>query len=209
VVRVSAPSPEIVVLRITSFNDDTLRQIAGGLAAQWGKKRFKGLVLDLRRNPGGLLDVAIGVSSLFLPPKSLIAQTDGRSPESKVNYFADPKYYARGTDPFATIPPEIRTLPLVVLVDEGTASGAEIVAAALRDHRRARIVGHKTFGRTSIATVMPLGGDRAVRFTTAYWFPPSHEMLDKVGITPDRIVEAFDFQREFDEAILELRLQLQ
>ncbi|MDM0032053.1 S41 family peptidase [Variovorax sp. J22P271] len=208
-VRLSMVSPEIAVLRVSGFRDNTLQQIARELNTQWRTQPFKGLVLDLRRNTGGLLDVAVGTASLFLPAKSRVMETQGRRTESNAVYFADPAYYARGTDPFAAVPPEIRALPLVVLVDEGTASGAEIVTAALRDHKRARIVGRKTFGRTSIQTVTPLGPDRAVRYTSAYWFPPSQEKLEKIGITPDRIVEAVDFQKEITEATSELRAKLQ
>lgn len=208
-VRLSMVSPEIAVLRVSGFRDNTLQQIARELSTQWRKQPFKGLLLDLRRNTGGLLDVAVGTASLFLPASTRVMETQGRRTESNAIYFADPAYYARGSDPFATVPPEIRTLPLVVLVDEGTASGAEIVAAALRDHKRARIVGRKTFGRTSIQTVTPLGPDRAVRYTSAYWFPPSQEKLEKVGITPDRIVEVVDFQKEITEAAAELRAKLQ
>ncbi|PIF76198.1 carboxyl-terminal processing protease [Variovorax sp. 54] len=210
IVRVSTAAPGIAVLRITAFKDNTLDQVARELEAQWRRQPFKGVVLDLRRNPGGRLDTAVGVAALFLPARrTVVVKTQGRRLESNSVYLSDPPYYARNTDPFAAVPPEIRTLPLVVLVDEGTASGAEIVTAALRDHRRARIVGRKTFGRTSIQTVTPLGPERAVRYTSAYWFPPSGETLDKIGITPDRLVEAVDFQRELDEAVAELRTKLQ
>ncbi len=207
-VHFSAPTPDIVVLRVTAFKSDTLMQIAGGLTARWGRQPYKGIVLDLRRNTGGLLDASIGMASLFLPPKSLVAEVKGRSPEASTIYYAEPEYYTKGVDPFATVPPEIRSLPLVVLVDEGTASGAEIVVAALRDHHRASVVGRKTFGRTSIQTYRTLGTDRAVKLTTAYWYPPSHEKLDKIGILPDRIVAMPDSQGELDAAIVELRKRL-
>lgn len=208
-VRMSMISPDIAVLRVSGFRDNTLQQMARELNVQWSKQPFKGLLLDLRRNTGGLFNVAVGAASLFLPARSRVVETQGRRTESNAVYFSDPAYYARGADPFASVPPEIRSLPLVVLVDEGTASGAEIVTAALRDHKRARIVGRKTFGRTSIQTVTPLGPDRAVRYTSAYWFPPSQEKLEKVGITPDRIVEVVDFQQEMTEAAAELRAKLQ
>ncbi|WP_341888998.1 S41 family peptidase [Variovorax sp. YR752] len=210
IVRVSTAAPGIAVLRITAFKDNTLDQVARELETQWRRQPFKGVVLDLRRNPGGRLDTAVGVAALFLPARrTVVVKTQGRRLESNSVYLSDPPYYARNADPFAAVPPEIRTLPLVVLVDEGTASGAEIVTAALRDHRRARIVGRKTFGRTSIQTVTPLGPERAVRYTSAYWFPPSGETLEKIGITPHRLVEAVDFQRELDEAVAELRTKLQ
>lgn len=210
VVRLSMASPDIAVLRIAEFRENTLNLAARELDAQWRKRPFKGLVLDLRRNPGGLFDVAVGVSSLFLPARSKVVETQGQRTESNAVYFAEPAYYTRGgADPFAGIAREVRELPMVVLVDEGTASGAEIATAALRDHKRARIVGRRTFGRTSIQTVTPLGVDRAVRFTSAYWFPASNEKLEKTGITPDRVVEAVDFQREIEEAVAELRARLQ
>jgi len=209
IVRVSAIAPDVAVLRVTAFRADTLSQIAGGLVAQWGRKRFKGVVLDLRRNPGGLFDVSIGLASLFLPAKSLVVDVRSRTPETSKVYFAQPEYYTKGADPLAVVPQDIRDLPMVVLVDEGTASGAEIVAAALRDHKRARIVGRKTFGRTSIQTYRPFGADHGIKFTTAYWYPPSQEKLDKIGVLPDRIVETPDFQQEMDVAVSELRRGMQ
>lgn len=208
-VRVSAIAPDVAVLRVTAFRADTLSQIADGLVAQWGRQRFKGVVLDLRRNPGGLMDVSIGLASLFLPAKSLVADVRERTPQTSKVYFAQPEYYTKGADPLAVVPQHVRDLPLVVLVDEGTASGAEIVAAALRDHKRARIVGRKTFGRTSIQTYRPFGTDYGIKFTTAYWYPPSLEKLDKVGVLPDRIVERPDFPHEMEVAVSELRRGMQ
>lgn len=209
IVRVSAITPDVAVLRVTAFRADTLGQIAGGLVAQWDRQRFKGVVLDLRRNPGGLFDVSIGLASLFLPAKSLVVDVRDRTPGTSKVYFAQPEYYTKGLDPLAVVPQDVRDLPLVVLVDEGTASGAEIVVAALRDHKRARIVGRKTFGRSSIQTYRPFGADHGIKFTTAYWYPPSQEKLDKVGVVPDRIVETPDFPHEMEVAVGELRRGMQ
>jgi carboxyl-terminal processing protease len=203
-VRLSMLSSEIATLRVSAFRDTTLGQMADELNTQWRRRPFKGLVLDLRRNTGGLFNTAVGVASLFLPANTKVVETQGRRAESNQIYFSDPAYYGRGSDPFAAVPSEIKALPLVVLVDEGTASGAEIVAAALRDHQRARVVGRKTFGRTSIQTVTRLGTDRAVRYTSAYWYPPSLEKIERIGITPDRILRSGDSQQELFDAAAEL-----
>ena len=209
-VRLSMVAPDIVSIKPSSFLSETLPSMANQLSDQWRKKPYKAIVLDLRRNTGGLLETSIGLAAFFLPPQSAIASTEGREPFTNVKYVADASFYSRatGTDPFADVPVPIRQLPLVVLVDEGTANGAEIVVAALRDNKRARIVGRKTFGRTDIQMIQPLSNGVAIKFTAAYWYPPSHEALDRVGIVPDRLTPTIDSQREMDAAVAEARAMI-
>ncbi|GAB7549692.1 S41 family peptidase [Cupriavidus sp. 8B] len=208
-VRLSMATPDIASVKLTSFLSETLPSMANQVSDQWRKKPYKAIVLDLRRNTGGLLETSVGLAAFFLPPQSSIASTEGREPITNVKYVADPSSYSRGTDPFADVPAPIRQLPLVVLVDEGTANGAEIVVAALRDNKRARIVGRKTFGRTDIQMIQPLSNGVAIKFTAAYWYPPSHEALDRVGIVPDRLTPTVDPRREMDAAVAEARAMIQ
>ncbi|MEF9388156.1 S41 family peptidase [Ralstonia solanacearum species complex bacterium KE056] len=207
-VRVSMATADVAVLKVTSFMSDTLASVASQLTQQWRKHPFKALVLDLRRNAGGHLNIAVGLSSLFLAPQSLVAQTEGRMSGVNVTYLAEPKSYGRSSDVFSDVPQEIRQLPLVVLVDEGTSAGAELVVAALRDHKRARIVGRKTFGNTGIRAVQSINQSGVLTFTVANWYPPSHEQIDKIGITPDRVILAVDPQQEMDGALTEVRAAL-
>ena len=136
---------------------------------------LKGLVLDLRNNPGGLLNAAVDVSDAFIT-KGMIVYTDGRIPDSKQEFNANPRDLLEGA-------------PLVVLVNGGSASASEIVAGALQDHHRAVILGTKTFGKGSVQTVMPLTDKTAVKMTTARYFTPSGRSIQAEGIVPDIIVE--------------------
>ena len=136
---------------------------------------LNGLVLDLRNNPGGLLNAAVDVSDAFIT-KGMIVYTDGRIPDSKQEFTAKPRDVLKGA-------------PLVVLVNGGSASASEIVAGALQDHHRAVIVGTKTFGKGSVQTVMPLTDSTAVKMTTARYFTPSGRSIQAEGIVPDIIVE--------------------
>ena len=137
---------------------------------------LKGLVLDLRNNPGGLLDAAIEVSDAFIT-KGLIVYTEGRIKDSSQKFNAKPDDYLKGA-------------PLVVLVNGGSASASEIVAGALQDHKRAIILGTKTFGKGSVQTVMPLTNDTAVKMTTARYFTPSGRSIQAEGIVPDIKLDA-------------------
>ena len=205
--HLTRPQPDVAVLRVPRFGESTLAEVSKLLVREWQTKPFKGMVLDLRRSSGGLLETGIGLSALFLPPGSLVAKLSGRLPEANIVFRAEPSHYLRhrGNDPLATVPQALRALPLVVLVDEGTAAGAEIVVAALRDHQRAVTVGRKTFGRASIQTQTRLPEGGAVKFTTAFWEPPSGERIHHIGIVPDRVVERSTEQHELDAAIAALR----
>ncbi len=168
-----------VVLRITTFNDQTYPNLADGIAKQveelGGIDNVNGFVLDLRNNPGGLLSQAIRVSDAFLE-KGEIVLTRGRDPQDGDRYNASPDDLAEGK-------------PIVVLINGGSASASEIVAGALQDHRRAVVVGTRSFGKGSVQTVMPLGGDGAMRLTTARYYTPSGRSIQALGVSPDIIVE--------------------
>jgi carboxyl-terminal processing protease len=132
---------------------------------------LKGLVLDLRNNPGGVLEAAVAVSDTFLD-SGLIVSAKGRTAESKFEMSATP-----GDD--------LEGAPIVVLVNGGSASAAEIVAGALKDNRRATLMGRTTFGKGSVQTVMPLSGDRAIKLTTSLYYTPSGASINHRGIAPD------------------------
>jgi carboxyl-terminal processing protease len=161
-------------LRLSSFNEKATDEMKAAIDDLRAKNpHLKGLVLDLRNNPGGLLDQAVGVSDLFLNGGEVVSQR-GRDPHDIERYNAKPG-------------PKLGDLPVVVLVNSGTASAAEIVAGALQDRRRAEIVGLTSFGKGSVQTVIPLRGglDGAVKLTTARYYTPSGRSIQKTGIVPD------------------------
>ena len=168
-----------VVIRVTTFNDNTFDNIRDGLDKELqtagGLENINGVVMDLRNNPGGLLSQAIRVSDAFLD-KGEIVSTRGRDPEEGDRYNATPGDLINGK-------------AIVVLINGGSASASEIVAAALKDHRRAIIVGTKSFGKGSVQTVMPLREQSAMRLTTARYYSPSGRSIQNLGVTPDIIVE--------------------
>ncbi len=162
------------VVRIASFNEKTTDETEQAIAELRAKNpRLKGIVLDLRNNPGGLLDQAVGVSDLFLENGEIVSQR-GRDPRDVERYNARPGDVTGG-------------LPVVVLINSGTASAAEIVAGALQDRKRAEVVGTTSFGKGSVQTVIPLRGgiDGALKLTTARYYTPSGRSIQKTGITPD------------------------
>ena len=168
-----------VVLRITTFNDQTTPNLEAGLKEEiekaGGMDNINGIVLDLRNNPGGLLTQAIKVSDEFLETGEIVS-TRGRNPEDGERFNATPGDMAGGK-------------PMVVLINGGSASASEIVAGALQDHRRAIVVGTKSFGKGSVQTVMPLRGDGAMRLTTARYYTPSGRSIQALGVSPDIVVE--------------------
>jgi carboxyl-terminal processing protease len=170
---------ETVVLRITTFNDQTFPDLTTGLAEQiaaaGGIDNVNGIVLDLRNNPGGLLNQAVYVADAFLDAGEIVS-TRGRDPGQGDRYNATPGDLGEG-------------LPIVVLINGGSASASEIVAGALQDHRRAIVVGTQSFGKGSVQTVMPLQGDGAMRLTTSRYYTPSGRSIQSLGISPDIIVE--------------------
>jgi len=171
----SAMKGDIGYLRINQFSEqttDSAREALQKFTTEQGDK-MKGLVLDLRNNPGGLLDQSISVAGLFLDKGDEVVSTKGRHPE-------DNESYATETDPIVK-----KDLPIVVLINSGSASAAEIVAGAIQDHKRAVLIGTQSFGKGSVQTVMPVPGYGAIRLTTAYYFTPSGRSIQATGIKPN------------------------
>ncbi len=178
-----------VVMRVSTFNEQTYPNLVDGLNKAveelGGLDNVDGFVLDLRNNPGGLLTQAIKVSDAFLEAGEIVS-TRGRNPEDGERYNATPGDLAQGK-------------PIVVLINGGSASASEIVAGALQDHRRAIVVGTKSFGKGSVQTVMPLRNNGAMRLTTARYYTPSGRSIQALGISPDIVVEQPP-RRSVDEA---------
>ena len=170
---------DAIVLRVTTFNDQTYPNLEEGLnksiAELGGIDNVSGIVLDLRNNPGGLLTQAIKVSDAFLE-KGEIVSTRGRNPQDGERFNATGGDLAQGK-------------PMVVLINGGSASASEIVAGALQDHRRAVVVGTKSFGKGSVQTLVPLRGDGAMRLTTARYYTPSGRSIQALGVSPDIVVK--------------------
>jgi carboxyl-terminal processing protease len=163
-------------VRISHFSERTPHDVERSIAAlnKEGQGTLRGLVLDLRNNPGGVLEAAVGVSDLFLE-EGLIVSAVGRAHDAKFAMQAEPGDMMKGA-------------PIVVLVNAGSASASEIVAGALRDHQRATLVGQKTYGKGSVQTVMPLSNGQALKLTTSRYFTPSGASIHKTGIIPDRTI---------------------
>ena len=152
-------------------------------------------MLDLRNDPGGLLHSAVGVSAAFLQPRALVVSTDGRNDDSKRRFVAAPEDYlrGRGEDVLQKLPPQIKSVPMIVLVNGASASASEIVAGALQDHKRAAVIGTQTFGKGSVQTIIPLRlegeGPAAIKLTTARYYTPNGRSIQAKGIAPDFLVE--------------------
>ena len=187
-VRAKMLEPGYAWLRVSQFQDRTVDDFVRKLEELYKQDpNLKGLVLDLRNDPGGLLDAAVAISAAFLPENVVVVSTNGQIPESKATFKASPEYYARrgGSDPLKRLPAAVKTVPLVVLVNEGSASASEIVAGALQDHKRATIMGAQTFGKGSVQTVRPLSADTALKITTARYYTPSGKAIQAKGVVPD------------------------
>ena len=186
-VRARMVEPGYGWLRVSQFQDRTVHDFARRVRELYQEDpQLKGLVLDLRNDPGGLLDGAVAISAAFLPAGVTVVTTDGQLSDAKAVYKADPAYYVRrGQDPLRDLPETLKTVPLVVLVNEGSASASEIVAGALQDHRRATIMGSQTFGKGSVQTVRQLSPETALKITTARYFTPQGRSIQARGIVPD------------------------
>ncbi|WP_046113778.1 S41 family peptidase [Aquincola tertiaricarbonis] len=187
-VRSKMVEPGYAWLRVSQFQDRTVEDFAKKLEDIYKQDpNLKGLVLDLRNDPGGLLEGAVAVSAAFLPNDAVVVSTNGQLPESKSTFKASPDFYMRrgGTDPLRRLPDAVKKVPLVVLVNEGSASASEIVAGALQDHKRATVMGAQTFGKGSVQTVRPLTADTALKITTARYYTPSGKSIQARGIVPD------------------------
>ncbi len=191
-VRSKVIEPGYAWIRLSQFQERTVDDFVAKLEQIYKQEpNLKGLVLDLRNDPGGLLDAAVAVSAAFLPENVTVVSTDGQLAESKFTYKAAPEFYQRrsAADPLKRLPAAIKNVPLVVLVNEGSASASEIVAGALQDYKRATIMGNQTFGKGSVQTVRPLGPDTGLKLTTARYFTPSGKSIQAKGIVPDVLVD--------------------
>ncbi|MFA5114680.1 MAG: S41 family peptidase [Candidatus Omnitrophota bacterium] len=179
-------------IRLAEFRETTPKDF--DLALERLKKEgVTGLILDLRNNPGGLLDVSVNITEKFIDSDKLIISTRGRAPSSNMEFFSHSKK-------------PLLELPMVILINEGSASGSEIVAAALKDYKRAIILGTKSFGKGSVQTLIPLSGGSALRLTTARYFTPSGKQINNKGVEPDIVVENVSSQAKDREGIVEERL---
>jgi carboxyl-terminal processing protease len=180
-------------LRIAQFQEPTLDDMAARIKALYKEDpHLKGLVLDLRNDPGGLLQGAVGVAAAFLPKDAEIVSTSGQRADSKERFYANPDDYNIGdTDPLATLPAAVKTVPMVVLVNTGSASASEVVAGALQDYNRAAIIGSVTFGKGSVQTIRPMTIDTAVKLTTARYYTPKGRSIQARGIVPDYLVDEY------------------
>ncbi len=178
-------------VRVSQFQEHTVETMARHITALYKDGPLKGLILDLRNDPGGLLNGAVGVSAAFLPNNALVVSTDGRTEDAKRKFTVTPDDYlrGRGEDMLKTLPAGVKNVPMVVLVNGGSASASEIVAGALQDHKRATLIGTQTFGKGSVQTIMPLGNNTAIKLTTARYYTPSGRSIQAKGIVPDMIVE--------------------
>jgi carboxyl-terminal processing protease len=196
VIRVQSVKSKLVEpgygwVRVSQFQESTAEHLVRHLGSLYKQGTLKGLVLDLRNDPGGLLYGAVAISSAFLPEGKLVVKTDGRTEDARKEFFATPEDYQRGVrgDVLAKLPAAVKTVPMVVLVNGGSASASEIVAGALQDHKRATVMGTQTFGKGSVQTIMPLGNATAIKLTTARYYTPSGRSIQAKGITPDILVE--------------------
>ncbi len=167
----------VVIMRVTTFNEQTIPNLEDGIRAtmdKTGKAEPKGFILDLRNNPGGLLSVAISVTDLFLDQGEIVSTRDREGKGER--YKASNGDIAKGK-------------PLVILINAGSASASEIVAGALQDHRRAVVLGTKSFGKGSVQSVLPMGQSAGIRLTTARYYTPSGRSIQALGVTPDVFLE--------------------
>jgi len=186
-VRAKMVEPGYGWVRVSQFQDRTVDDFVRKVEELYkADPKIKGLVLDLRNDPGGRLEGAIALSAAFLPKDATVVSTNGQLPDSKQLFKASPEYYqGRGPDVLKRLPAALKSVPLVVLVNEGSASASEIVAGALQDHKRAVVMGAQTFGKGSVQTVRQLSPDTALKITTARYYTPSGRSIQAKGIVPD------------------------
>jgi len=179
-------APGYLYIRLTRFNENTTPELHQALAAyRKDGKPLKGVILDLRNNPGGLLDQAVNVADVFLSSGKIVS-IKGKTPEQQKDFEAKPQ-------------PDDVTAPLVVLINAGSASASEIVAGALKDHKRAVLVGEKTFGKGSVQTVIPLSDGSGIKLTTALYYTPNGRSIQAEGIEPDFLVPLQDVDSDRDK----------
>ena len=194
-VKAKIVEPNYGYVRVTQFQERTSQDLAQALSKlrKDNKHALNGMILDLRNNPGGLLNSAVGVSSAFLKDGDLVVYTEGRALDSKMHLTAIPENfirdYPRNKNFFDKVPQDIKDVPLVVLVNNGSASAAEIVAGALQDHKRATIIGTRSFGKGSVQSILPMNNGTAIKLTTALYFTPNGRSIQSKGIEPDIFVD--------------------
>jgi carboxyl-terminal processing protease len=193
-VKATLLEPGYAYFRVTQFQGPTGEALADAIQNVFKQNAgpMKGIVLDLRNDPGGLLSGAVAVSAAFLPKNDLVVYTDGRTEDAKMRLTASPEnYLSRSGKPdyLSKLPAAVKDVPMVVLVNGGSASASEIVAGALQDHHRAVIMGTQTFGKASVQTVLPLGNGTAIKLTTARYYTPNGRSIQAKGIVPDITLE--------------------
>ncbi|MDO9313956.1 MAG: S41 family peptidase [Burkholderiaceae bacterium] len=191
-VRAKVIEPGYAWLRVSQFQDRTVEDFVKKLEELYAQDpSMKGIVLDLRNDPGGLLEASVAISSAFLPNEATVVSTNGQIAESKAIFKASPEFYMRrgGADPLKRLPEALKSVPLVVLVNEGSASASEIVAGALQDNKRAIVMGAQTFGKGSVQTVRQLSPDTALKITTARYYTPTGKSIQAKGIVPDVMLD--------------------
>jgi carboxyl-terminal processing protease len=191
-VRGKVVEPGYAWIRVSQFQERTVDDFAKKLEEIYKQEpKLKGLVLDLRNDPGGLLNAAVAISSTFLPDDVVVVSTNGQTPESKQTLKANARDYLgrSGADVLKALPAGLKKVPLIVLVNEGSASASEIVAGALQDYKRATIMGSQTFGKGSVQTFRALGPDTGLKITTSRYYTPSGRSIQAKGIVPDVMVD--------------------
>jgi carboxyl-terminal processing protease len=208
-VRAKMLEPGYGYVRVRNFQERTGEDLARVLKDFYRQGDLKGLVLDVRADPGGLLNQAVAVSAAFLPKDALVVYTDGRTPDARMRLTASREnYQRRGDDWFRDLPAGVKKVPMVVLVDGGTASASEIVAGALQDHKRAIVMGAPTFGKGSVQTILPIGSNAGLKLTTARYFTPAGRSIQAKGIEPDLLIDdGRDNVNRIREANLEHHLE--
>ncbi len=195
-VKSKVVEPGYAWVRVAQFQEPTVDDMARKIGAIYAQDpNLKGLVLDLRNDPGGVLPGAIGVSAAFLPKDVPVVSTNGQLPDSKQTFYARREFYTSSristSDPLAKLPEAVKKVPMVVLVNTGSASASEIVAGALQDYKRATIMGTQTFGKGSVQTIRQLSADTAVKLTTARYYTPNGRSIQAKGIVPDLLVDEY------------------
>jgi carboxyl-terminal processing protease len=196
-VKSKVVEPGYAWIRVTQFQDRTVEDLATKIAAIYQQEpNLKGLILDLRNDPGGVLPGAIGVAGAFLPKDAAVVSTNGQLATSKATFYAKREYYTSGpggNDPLSKLPDAVKKVPMVVLVNAGSASASEIVAGALQDYKRAVVMGTQSFGKGSVQSVISLPPDKetAVKLTTARYYTPNGRSIQAKGIVPDVMVDEY------------------
>lgn len=198
-VRFKLLEPGYGYVRVSQFQPRTIGSLKDALVElhRENQGNLKGIILDLRDNPGGIIQGAVGVSAAFLPKDVTVVSTKGREEKTDMVLTASPAGYTLdGKDPLVGLPEEVKDVPLVVLINSGSASASEIVSGALQDYKRAVIVGTQSFGKGSVQTLLNLSGGGAIKITTALYYTPKDRSIQAKGIVPD--VEVKDEKRTFE-----------